>query len=449
MQIPGCTALIAILTLSSVAFCQDGVPSESAALPDPSEDSFQWRPALTQSFLSLVIEHTERAASQSDTRDAIHGPFFAKYAESMENLHGWNDGDGFFTSYVLHPWEGSFAGFVQRQNDPKYRDVEFGSSRRYWISCMRSLAFSTAYSIVWSGTPLGEAGIGNVELHNKPGLVDLVGTQAMGFGWMVMEDALDRYVITRIEQRVQNPWVRFFARSVLNPTRGYANVLAFHKPQHRYTRPGVWVKQTVVASTSDVGPKFSAAAWPERTAFELMVQPIAQRYLGRHGSTCIGGAGEGLLKLGVIDLNFHIDGCKLYGLEQNVSGDALNYLVGPRLRFPFGRRWTPFMEVLAGGTKITHATSYPVKEKELEQEAKKNDQPPPEYASYHSEVDTNGFTVLATAGVSYRINDAFSWRVGSLSYQRSWMLDRLNGFDYDQGLRLSMGIALTMGPWRR
>lgn len=64
-------------------------------------------------------------------------------------------------------------------------------------------------------------------------------------------------------------------------------------------------------------------------------------------------------------------------------------------------------------------------------------------------MDTNGITVLATAGVSYRINDGFSWRVGTLSYKRSWMLDRLNGFDYNQGLRLSMGIAVTMGPWRR
>ena len=136
-------------------------------------------------------------------------------------------------------WRVSAAGYIERQNDPRYRDVEFGKSQRYWISCMRALAFSTAYSIVWSATPFGEPGVGNVELHNKPGVVDLVGTQTMGLGWMIGEDAIDRYVIRRIEWRVRNPIVRALARSVLNPTRSYANVMAFRRPWHRDDRPGV------------------------------------------------------------------------------------------------------------------------------------------------------------------------------------------------------------------
>jgi len=47
---------------------------------------------------------------------------------------------------------------------------------------MRSLAFSSVYSTVWSATIFGERGIGFVEKRNEPGLVDLVATQTLGFG---------------------------------------------------------------------------------------------------------------------------------------------------------------------------------------------------------------------------------------------------------------------------
>jgi len=49
--------------------------------------------------------------------------------------------------------EGSLAGFIEQQNDPAYRDVEFGGSRRYWVSRMRALAFSAAYSKQWTMGP--------------------------------------------------------------------------------------------------------------------------------------------------------------------------------------------------------------------------------------------------------------------------------------------------------
>ena len=199
---------------------------DDASRSAPTEDSFRWKQALTQSFLGLAYQNAFRVATQKETRAAIHGPFWQNYVDSIENLHGFNDGDGFFTSYILHPMQGSFSGFVERQNDPKYRDVEFGPSQRYWVSCMRSLAFSTGFSIVWSATPLGEPGIGFVEKHNQPGLVDLVGTHTLGLGWMIGEDALDRYVIKRIERHVRNPVIRALARSTLNPTRAYANILA-------------------------------------------------------------------------------------------------------------------------------------------------------------------------------------------------------------------------------
>src|SRR5262249_38456368 len=153
--------------------------------------------------------------------------------------------------YIAHPMEGAFAGFIERQNDPAYRKVEFGASQRYWTSTMRSLAFSSAYSVAWSFGPYGEAAIGNVGLHASPGLVDVAGTQAMGYAWMVGEDAVDRYLIKRIERRFSSPGVRLITRSMLNPMRSYANLLRFKLPWTRDTRPGVFVRDTVEIYNAD------------------------------------------------------------------------------------------------------------------------------------------------------------------------------------------------------
>lgn len=436
--------LLAALLLVRPAFCEDDSASSSG------EDTFRWKQAIAESFLALSLANIERVTTQQDTRNALSGPFWKNYADSIENLHGFNDGDGFFTSYIVHAMEGAFPGFIERQNDPKYRSVEFGKSQRYWVSCMRSLAFSSVYSTVWSATPFGEPGIGFVEKHNEPGVVDLVATQVLGFGWMVGEDALDRYVIERVEQHVRNRYVRALARSTLNPMRSYANVLAFRKPWQRDTRVGVseYAPGLNAASDHEIDPKFRARAWPEKTAFALEVEPIAQRYLGSKGSNGLGGGGEGVIQLSRMDLAFNLSGCELYGFPQHVTGDAFNYTLGPRWRYP-AKQWAPFAELLVGGTKVTHVRAYPEKGRILSLQAKKEHQPPPDYASYHTEADTNGITVIANIGVSYHISDALSWRVGTVGYQRSWMLSHLQGFDYSRGLRFSTGIVLTLGPWRR
>jgi len=193
-------SLILVLVVN-IAYAQDDLASSVAQEPDNPNNtnlSFRWRPALLESLLGATVANAERFANEQGTRDALQGPFFKNYLHDIENLHGWQDGDGVLTSYIAHPMEGSFAGFVERQNDPRYKSVEFGSSQRYWTSVMRSLAFSTAYSVAWSFGPYGEASLGNVDLHAPPGLVDLVGTSTMGLAWMIAEDMADRYVIKRI-----------------------------------------------------------------------------------------------------------------------------------------------------------------------------------------------------------------------------------------------------------
>jgi hypothetical protein len=58
-----------------------------------------------------------------------------------------------------------------------------------------------------------------MRLHSPPGLVDVVATQTLGLAWMVGEDAVDRYLLKRIERRYHNPYIRVLSRGMLNPMR--------------------------------------------------------------------------------------------------------------------------------------------------------------------------------------------------------------------------------------
>jgi hypothetical protein len=156
------------------------------------------------------------------------------------NIHGWNDGDPFFVNYVDHPMEGSVAGFLEVAYDPRYRQVQFGKSSMYWKSRLRATAFSAAFSLQFEIGPVSEASIGGIQRNpRQTGVVDWVITPVIGLGWMLGEDALDRYVIAPMEIRTTNRAARILLRGVLNPTRSFANLMQGNAPWHRDTRPGL------------------------------------------------------------------------------------------------------------------------------------------------------------------------------------------------------------------
>jgi hypothetical protein len=441
--------LLILVLAVNIAFAEDDQAS-SVAQDSNTNFSFQWTPALLESLLAATIANTERFSNEQGTRDALQGPFFKNYLHDIENLHGWQDGDGVLTSYIAHPMEGSFAGFVERQNDPRFKSVEFGSSQRYWTSVMRSLAFSTAYSVAWSFGPYGEASLGNVDLHAPPGLVDLVGTSTMGLAWMIGEDMADRYVIKRIENRFQNKTVRALARSMLNPTRSYANILRFQVPWMRDDRPnvGTYEPRGNYTPHDDIaGPGFDHRAWPTQAAFELTAQPMFQRYLGQAGSSCMGAAGEGGLKLTTVSaLVFRVDGCQLLGFPANYSGDTLNYTAGPRWSLFSTGTWKLYVQLLGGGTKVSHVYVDLALKNELIQLAQQQHEPHPEQDRWITEWDRNGFTAVASAVAVYDFNNGLQLRVADFGYQRSWVKE-LQGMNYDNGLRFGFGISYRMGAW--
>ena len=201
----------------------------------------EWGGLLVDSTKFLLFQHAFRLATEVETRRGLRGPFLQNYADSVSNIHGWNDGDPFFVNYIDHPMEGGVAGFIEVAHDPRFRRAQFGRSSHYWKSRLRAMAFSAAFSLQFEIGPVSEASIGGIQrVPYKTGVVDWVITPTVGFGWMVGEDALDRYVIERFELRTQNHAKRVLLRSMLNPTRSFANMMQGKVPWNRETRPGVW-----------------------------------------------------------------------------------------------------------------------------------------------------------------------------------------------------------------
>jgi len=197
------------------------------------DQSFNWSTAIKQSLLFLGVQHGY-ALTQPKTRRDLKGPFFKDYIRSVKSLHGWEDGGRFFTNYIAHPMQGALFGFIQIQNDPKGMNLSFDNSNAYWRSRLKALAWSAAWSTQFEIGPVSQASIGNVGVHGKHTYVDLVVTPIGGFGWIVLEDFVDKNIIQMIERRSSgNFYIKIVSRTFLNPSRSTANLLRFKKPWHR------------------------------------------------------------------------------------------------------------------------------------------------------------------------------------------------------------------------
>ena len=222
-------------SLDSAGMATRGAPA-IISTQVPTVPHFRWREALHQSFYFLAIQHSVRM-SQAKTRREMAGAFFQNYKQSVAGVHGWGDGDGFLTNYVGHPMQGAISGYIQVQNDPYGIHQQFGGAQQYWNSRLRAMAWAAAYSTQFEIGPLSEATIGNVgKAKGTGGWADFIMTPTGGFGLILAEDALDRYVIRRWEDNASAPKRRFY-RLLLNPSRSFANVLRKKVPWHRDTRP--------------------------------------------------------------------------------------------------------------------------------------------------------------------------------------------------------------------
>jgi len=416
-----------------------------------------WAGLMRDSLVFSTLQHSFRLATEPGTREGMKGPFFPGWAHAAGNLHGWSDGDPFYVNYVGHPMQGSVAGFIWAQNDRRYLGVEFGANPEYWRSRLRATAFSFAYSAMFEIGPYSEASIGKVQsVWPQQGLVDHVITPAVGFGWMIAEDALDHLVIKRFEEHVQNPVLRVLVRGTLNPTRSWANMMRFKVPWARDSRPGAFSPLLTSYLKEQRGGTMSPAALAPKelqgefgiAGFEgsTYIRPVF--FQSSRTAPCLGGGAEGALRI-VDQLQWVVDvsGCNLLGLEKDRSGDTLTYVTGPRWRFRPDGRWSPYAQFLMGGMKITQEQLHPELRETLALAARQKGSqaavPKPEYTST---TDSNSLALSVGGGVDVRLHPAFALRLASLEYRKSWN-PPMNGRQYNDGLSFSIAMVLRMGTW--
>jgi hypothetical protein len=151
--------------------------------------------------------------------------------------HQWSDGDGKLMNYVGHPGEGAAAGFIWLSHSRSGRQP-FSMTRSYWKTRLAATAWTTAYSVQFEIGPISEASIGNVGMDSRTaGWTDYVMTPVGGLFIMAGEDALDRFVISKLEDKFNLPLTTAAVRMFLNPSRGLANVASLRAPWHRESRP--------------------------------------------------------------------------------------------------------------------------------------------------------------------------------------------------------------------
>jgi len=408
--------------------------------------SVNWDGLLRQSGWFLAMQHGFRLATEHDTRHA-EGPLLRGYVDSVRNLHGWSDGDPAYVNYVGHPMQGATAGFIWVHNDRKFSGVAFSTDPRYWKSRLRAAGFSWAYSTQFEIGPVSEASIGYIQSrYPQQGLVDQVITPTLGLGWMIAEDAVDRFLLIPLERRVRNVYVRTLARGFLNPTRSMANIV-------RGKAPFVRDDRSIFGMPADHAPAVAGGLFgtadeiPDNGPAPVQFTAFSKHRIVTGSLSCAtaGGAEAAVRIARQWQLVFEVAGCDLSGLSHNTSGDSLSYMFGPRWS-PSGRRLQPYFQFLLGGRKLTTEQVSPETRRALEIAAQQNGLAPPDRDEYTTSTVSNGFAMSTGAGIDLKIARAAALKLASIEYNRSW-LGTMNGAEDNKGLELKIGVTLRVGTW--
>jgi hypothetical protein len=226
----------------------------------PEEEHFHWRRALTESFTFLVIEQAYVVHTDFNWVVIEKGiPFNHYWRDYMQSLSswnraGWSAGEDPLYNYVGHPIQGAMTSYIQINNDPKSRALEFSNTKAYWRSRLKATIWNAVYSTQWSIGPLSEMTVEKYGTKARPpwnangtfpcdtktcysgvGKVNLVMTPVGGLGWVLVEDILDKKIAEQlVEEHSGNRFLINTVRSALNPIRGGANILHGRRPWFRY-----------------------------------------------------------------------------------------------------------------------------------------------------------------------------------------------------------------------
>jgi len=269
---------------------------------------------------------------------------------------------------------------------------------------------------------------------------------------MIGEDVMDEYVVKRFEGLTGNRWARLLVRSGLNPARTFANFLGGRPPWNRESRPGILAYDPKAEKefAAYLKPKPAETVRDNRLAppfeFTTTFQPEWFLSNAKAGSCVGGGASAGFRVAASWQFIADLSGCKMTGLDPNLSGDSLTYMVGPRWLTRIRGSWTAHAQVLVGGNKLTEERMYPQRKKVLEAIATRDNKEPPAHSDYTDQTESNGFAVSSGGGVEYAFNRAITIRVADFSYRHSWAAP-LWGRDYSSSVKVTSGLVLHMGTW--
>ena len=420
---------------------------------DGRGSGIQWKALVKGSLFYLGVMHSFRIATEGGTRDGLHNGVFGGYFKALGAMHGWSDGDSYYENYLGHPIQGAVSGYMWIQSDPRYRTVQFGADRDYWMSRLRAYAFAWAFSEQFEIGPISEASIGQMQRYCCAyGFVDHIVTPNGALVWMLAGDALDRYVTVPIENRTHNTAARILARIALNPTQSFANLMMLQYPWRRENRAtvtkydGVMYLRPSRSLLGVVSPDHNRAGFNVVPKLELAAAVPGFYQVG--GLTCLGGGGVGAVRATDFwQWTLEVSGCTLgNSMPRYWSGDSLTFAFGPQWIVHTAGRWSPHAHFRVGGQKITQEQVDPVEKKkvlsQLPPDAKTS-----EYRDlYTRHWEATGFSLSVGGGLDVGLNHALALRVANLDYTRSW-LGNLNGTNFDHGLRFSTGLVLRVGTW--
>jgi hypothetical protein len=217
---------------------QGGVPSPQAK-PGDSQPEFRkarFSKVLQYSLQLIFYKHVMRVAVQPFTRAELDGPFWKDYIRSVKMPKKWGDGDSWEVNYIGHSMSGSSGVRLWlNQREPEY---QAHGKKEYWKAMGRAFLFSILYSEQFEIGPMSEASIGNVGLREgRTGWSDHIITPVGSVFWTILEDQIDKYVVTWIERHVPFNMAKVAARVILCPAWMLANVGQNRLPWSRPNRP--------------------------------------------------------------------------------------------------------------------------------------------------------------------------------------------------------------------
>ena len=410
----------------------------------------QWRQLMGASLRYLGVMHSFRLATEAGTRYGLtHNSFWGGYMAALGAMHGWSDGDSYYENYLGHPIQGAVSAYIWIHNDPRYRNVEFGKNPDYWKSRMRAYAYAWAFSEQFEIGLLSEASIGNIQRYCcQYGFVDHVITPNGGIVWVVGEDALDKYVVRRIEDSTHNLGLRIGARIALNPVQSFANLMNLEYPWYRENRAAPSRYESAVGAYAGVAPVEASGSktYPLVPKFEFTATLPSVMKTG--GLSCLGGGGVGGFRMADSwQWTLEVSGCTLgNSTPQNWSGDSLTFTTGPEWIRHTQSRWSPHAHVRVGGQKVTLQHADPKERAVITSIVPAGTDLNPYYHMFTTNYESTGLSMSMGGGLDYRLYSGLAVRVANLDYVHSWLAP-VNSIDFNQGVRFTTGVVLRLGTW--